>query len=180
VTKMAINRIFHYTSLAKLEQIMKDQALKPMTEPFDSNYRRKMPQRIRKLVNHKTYLVGFLSPEDKGWKEEELLEYVIMHTTKEARIEVPVLEMQGAFVRDDSAWSPRKSREVFNADLWLARKNQSLSWRGFSMSSCGWQGYFQTTMPLEEYQPGQYKAPEVWLPQTTPANMIRVISQCKH
>jgi hypothetical protein len=169
-----IDRIFHYTTHEKLEKIMKQGILMPMSKPFEGESRKNFSKRVREIVRHNQYLVGLAEPNDEGWRECGLLEYLLKYTKGEVILEVPVLEPEAAFVREHAMCSPERSIKVCGENVWKYYHGQGqLNWRGTRISRMLWHDYFESTIPLSDYK-GDFKAPEIWLYQPTLSEMIKV------
>lgn len=163
-----MKKIIHYTSEECWDKIREDGVLLPLSNPYLlGEY---LPDRSKRIVSRKKeYLVGLPELLPDEWMNSGLLERLIEYTSGEIALNIPILQKKGSFVRECFHISPKRLEELYgDRDLF----DQYFS--GDARLTRAIKRYLSSSISLARYK-GEYKLPEIWLPQITPFNLIEKI-----
>lgn len=166
-----MERIVHYTSNQNWGMIKELGFLLPKSNPNTSPGT--LSDRVSSLISEESYLVGIPNPLDAGWVKSGLMEYILERTTGEVLLNVPILNKNGAFVRDHIHASPKRFRSQYGEDLWGKLLRGEIEFNDPRIVEAA-NSYLESTTSLESYN-GNYEVPEIWLPQKTPISQITKI-----
>ncbi len=180
-----IEHAYHYTSCFRLDDILLASSLWANTDPYSCSLeaakkaKNEASGRVKDIVRHDLYLVCLLEPEDSGWTESGLLKSLLSHTTRDVLIKVPVIERDGAFLRDAIPLAnyfvkPRAGEdyELFRDKMDYYCHLKDLSYPEL-VGKRFYRDYIESTTRLENYD-GSFRAPELWLPQNTPLKKLDI------
>ncbi len=166
-----MERIFHYTSAENWERIKRSGFLMPRSDPNAQRFR--LSRRLKSVVREKglqgffgrnrRYLVGVPEIFSQGYEACGFVDGLVMRTTGEVTLEVPVLDPEYAFVRDNFFISPKRLNDI--APSFIVGDDRR------ALITSMYAEYMESTTPLQEYD-GSFVAPEVWLAQTTPVEIL--------
>ena len=177
-----MEKVYHYTSKKNWKKTQKTKILLPKSEGFHFEY---VPERVIRILGSTigVYLTALKNPQDRGWIQTGLMPLLTEHTKGEVLLEIPVIEKEKAFVRDHSLNSPEAFLKEYGTDLYTIIHNNSHRYRNEPTKQHQFseredetiirlrQRYLNSTILLKDYN-GSYKAPELWLPQKTPLELI--------
>lgn len=104
-----MDRIIHYTSNHNWMMIQESGYLLPMTLP--NRDIKELSERVKSIIQDDTYIVGIPKPFDDSWVKYGLMDYVLIHTTSEVVLNVPIFDNQRGFVREYKHLSPKRFME---------------------------------------------------------------------
>ena len=163
-----MDAIYHYTSRENWKQIQKDGILLPKTYDKDNNGR------------WDVFLVGLEMPKDKRWIQAGLWYELEKYTMMDLLLEIPILDTERGFVREQWHYSPKGLIERHGINLIPWRDDFELEEFGYDgrkaneLSAESYRDYLNSAVPLAEYD-GSFRVPEFWLQQETPVEKIRVV-----
>ncbi len=166
-----MENIYHFTSRKKWDAIRKSGVLLPMSSP--DNVKADNPDFLKDMTLFDKYVVGipdFITP---GWKSCGLIDHLVGKTSGEIVLKVPILDTRGAFVREHACVSPARYLKKCGVDLFDMVSRHQVSESDPRVQEA-YKEYLGSTVRLSDYK-GDYMAPEVWLPQTTPVDIIYAI-----
>lgn len=182
-----INAIYHLTSNHCWNQIKNDGCLKPLSDP--GLHIKDLSDKTKEIIEPRNYLVGMPIESFESWENYGLLENVERYAVHKnpyyglrpgrnnfVVLRVPILRKEGAFVREHkyptSKWGdqfmPGAISEVGDGELSEASDEEIEFVDGL------WFEYHNSTIRLEDYH-GQFEVPEIWLPQKTPVDLIKIV-----
>ena len=168
-----MDKIYHRTPERNWKSIRRDGTLFPRSNPLLGINKKRLSRGVTDAISSDSYLVGLEDPTSRGWKDFGLMEHLKSYLAREDDyievLEIPILEESGAFVRDHSIVSSKTFLELYGADFMNGRERNSIDKKEIYEEH--WEQYFETTIPLKLYK-GDYKAPEIWIPQQTPLEKI--------
>lgn len=180
-------KIVHFTREDNWKIIQQEGLLLPRTNP--DNYGIGIPTRLGRVIPFIEYVVGIPIEAYQGWIDSGLRRRLFQYTSGEVALSVPCLELAGAFVRDHSLHCPTKLKKEIDIDILDEEFQDSLCNEVGELNKEGKRiqrlvervatkhkrEYYLSSIPLADYR-GQFRAPEVWLAQQTPVQLIRRIS----
>lgn len=184
---MGINTMpfmYHFLSMENWQSVKVEKVLRPESNPR----REELPARQQKIVLHEKHLVGIPQGKLLKWKQygnwDYLCDFVAFHlgfntgwAKKIVQLKVPILETEGALVREHKYISPRYMNRLvpgLSSELDEMYRSSGMSmvpekmWKqyvGFLNN------YLASTMPLNQYH-DEFEVPELWLPQDTPIDNL--------
>jgi len=165
-----MNVIYHYTSQEKWKAIQDSGVLIPKSYPAA---RGEMYKKYINDLRSTAYTVGLSEPIPSGWMKYELMSWLMVWTKGEVLLEVPITDKDNTFIREHAEFSPRTFKQRFGTNLWEEiRRNPALFTHPRNQAL--FISYLKTSTPLNDYA-GNFKAPEIWTPQETPVEIIKVI-----
>lgn len=166
-----VDRIYHYTSSWRWQKIKESGFLYPKSYPLDGPF---VPDKFDQLIKDNKYIVGIPLEFLHAWDHYELLDKVkswaayrdfggYARLSDYVVIDVPILNSEGAFLREHKYPSNKYRRILYNRINLNIQSEREL-----------WEKYYNSTIPFSEYH-GQFEVPEVWLPQRIPIDLIQII-----
>lgn len=176
--------VYHFTSREGWEGIRASGVLNPNTpnELYNPEDCAKLgiilSPRLRSIMKDESYFVAIPELNHSGWQEYQLLDDLKFEARKGVVLKVPVINRKGAFIREHAHFSPKKFLDKFGIDLMHSEKiclevieNGRVLDRRFIDAV---NEYYESTTALEDYK-GDFKVPEVWIPQKTPLDKLEVV-----
>jgi len=160
-----IKKIYHYTSKQNFDIISRENILEAKT---------KLPIDDLTLCN---FVTGIPAPNHKGWEEYGLMPYLIEHAGGNVIFEIPIHKRRREYtlVREHALYSPKRFLELFSEDLWVKMYSGHVTKEDQEKITTCENEYISSTVPLNRYK-GNFKAPEIWLPQDTYITELKLIS----
>lgn len=166
--------ILHYTSPENWRACQRSGFVEPKSIPY-YDWERDNPQ--RGVLAYSPYLVGLLNPG--GWNRQGLMDELVVRRASSHSglmiLGVPISEMGWAFVREHAPMSPAALNERRGYDLygkWVS--GGQLTDVEKNIVTEARRQYLESSTPLKEYD-GGFECPEIWLPNRTPVDEIKVI-----
>lgn len=186
---------YHITSGVNWESIQAKGSLEPYSTPEVPllnlpiiPYTQGQRQRIERIIasnpaywNGK-FLVAIPESGLSGWKEHELMNRVILRcrdgiTNKVVLLSFSVDVSKDGYIRDHAHFSPKRFIELYGKDLsdfatlFLDSEDGDIErlLRQFELCS-------DSVIGLGDYN-GSYQAPELWIAQTIPLDMVKLENQ---
>lgn len=170
-----MDRVIHFTTEKKFEQIQKERVLRANSQIDGFRY----VKRLEDISVHDKYLVAIPETSCFNWQEYGFGEDGLRHRFGNVCLRVPILRVDGAFVRDIVYVSPQTFEEEIgfelkNTTFWniLRYGIRYMLWLDFGQRK----KYYNSTIRLSDYK-DDYKMPEFWLPQDTPLDLIEVVKK---
>ncbi|MBS3104638.1 hypothetical protein J4234_00100 [Candidatus Woesearchaeota archaeon] len=188
-------RAYHFTSGVNWESIRAKGSLEPYSTPeipllgLPTNpYTQSQMQRIEHIIasNPRYWNGNFLVaiPESglNGWKENELMDRVIMRcrdgiTNKVVLLSFSVDVSNGSYIKDHTHFSPKRFIELYGKDLsdfvtlLLDSEGGEIERLLQQFELCS-----DSVIGLGDYN-GSYQAPELWIAQPIPLNRLKLENQ---
>ena len=177
-------KILHFTSEESWKGIQNSGLLLPRTNP--NNFRLNLSDELKEIMPFKEYLVGIPIGSYQGWSENKLTERLEKYTSGEVPLLLKTTWEEASFVRDHALYSPGRLEKEKGIDI--IKFQEKLTNEEYCLTSeCKEiekiieksvkifrNDYINSSIQLTNYS-GQYKAPEVWLPQVTHIDSIKRI-----
>jgi len=108
--------------------------------------------------------------------------HLMNHTTGEILLEIPIINREDDFVREHAHRSPREDVRLFGKDLFseAMRRQKEENPERFTKEEDIYlterkSEYNNSIVMLNDYV-GEFRAPELWVPQETPVSLIREVN----
>ncbi len=174
--------ILHLTSEENWKSIQNSGYLLPKSDPNASKFH--ISRELEKLMPFKEYLVGIPIEGYQGWIDCELENLLLTHTSGEVKLKLSTTYNRISFIRDHALLSNGRLKKEKGIDI-FGFQEKLMDEEYCSTKTCKKlkeiieeaetifrDEYLNSSISLEDYK-GQYKAPEVWLPQITPVDSIK-------
>lgn len=168
-----MEKIIHYTSNWNWIRIEEEGMLHPKSRP--NLWNQDLPDKVKFVTNFPFYLVGIPPDSEKEWILSGLLKHLISQTTGKVIVEVPIINLEGAFVREHAHLSPRRFSKLYNEQWLFEYFCLCFGQTDNKRVKDALHAYMNSSIPLHEYH-GKYIVPEVWTPQDTPLKNIKILS----
>ena len=187
----SLTHAHHLISTRNWEGVQKSGFLKPMTEPSLEHV---TLESARALIKNKRYIVCVPSGDFKIWEYYSMLDslkrrvvigegcgYDVPKRNEFMHLEVPIINPKGAFVREH--WFSTRDYGDMKMYGAVSEVQGMYDTSGMNMATKKeiefvgslWDKYRDSAVSLSEYQ-GQFKIPEIWLPQRTPVNLVKILN----
>jgi hypothetical protein len=179
--------IFHLTTREVVRSIRKDKKLLPLSDPYSPEFfasktaRKIASNRVKSIVALDKYLVGIPESRYFDWEHSSLFRQLRRHISYGCKCEelitlrVPILSLEDAFIREAYYLSEEYMHQKGDRNIWTMITNGYMSPSQFVCRKYH-RIYISSTIPLKNYS-GEFKIPEIWLPQETPLSLVQIIEK---
>jgi hypothetical protein len=177
-----MKNIIHLTSNKNFGLIKQKEILEARTNP--DNFEFGIGKKLKETIKFSDYLVGIPENSIKFWEDAGLKERLSQYTSNEISLSVPIKTKEG-FVRDHFLYSPLRIKQDYSIDLSDEDYQDSLFDEEFNPTKEGKKvskivneckrDYYNSSIKINDYK-DNFKAPEVWIHQNTPLNLINKVN----